>query len=390
MAPEQLTVLYIHGASEIGGAETELLTLLERLPALGYRPVVVCPDGPLMLHLQKLGIRTRRAAFPPWRKVRGWLFRRGAVAALAGILGEERPALIHVNEFWWLPQARRAAALHGARPPVVCHVRQEITPQKALRYQVDRADCVFAVSGVVESTLREAGVPARRLRVAHGGLDLARIPTGADGTAIRQRYGIPKEAVTIGTVANVFPRKGYDVMVAALPAVVARHPSLHYLIVGAGDAGYERRLRSMAAQAGLLERVHFAGFQDSVYEHVAAMDLYVHPALVEGFGIAVLDAMAMAKAVVATRTGGIPDIVLSDQTGVLVPSGDPLALGRAVIELLDAPARRQAMGAAGRRRVEQQFTADKLTTTIAHAYRGALAASSAGRQADAAARAAAS
>jgi len=367
------SVLFIHGITEIGGAERELLTLVDALPRFGYHPVVVCPDaGPFVKELNQRGIETQRAPMPPWRKLFAYPMRPGGVRRLREVIAAVRPALLHVNDIWWLPQTLRAAAgSAGAGVPIVAHVRQEIEPDKARQYELDRADLVLPVSRQIQRSLEAGGVRSERLRVLYSGLDMSHVPEQSDGREIRSRFGIPLDAPLLGTVANLFPRKGYEVMLRALPDILAASPEAHYLIVGSGGAAYERTLRALVTSLGVEGRVHFAGFQESVYLCLAALDVYVHPALMEGFGIAVVEAMAMSKPVVATSTGGLPEIVREGETGLLVPPGDSEGLERAVSALLRDPPRRQALGQAGRARVESCFTADAMMNSLTAAY-GAL------------------
>ncbi|HKQ34840.1 MAG TPA: glycosyltransferase family 4 protein, partial [Nitrospiraceae bacterium] len=110
-------------------------------------------------------------------------------------------------------------------------------------------------------------------------------------------------------------------------------------------------------------RVHIVGFQDPVQPFLAALDLYVHPALMEGFGIAVVEAMAAGKAVVATTTGGLPEVVAQEETGLLVPPGDADSLAAAVVSLLQDRVRRDQMGRQGRVRAHERFS---LEASVAH------------------------
>jgi glycosyltransferase involved in cell wall biosynthesis len=360
-------VLFVHGITAIGGAERELLVMLERLPQRGYRPIVACPDGgPLAQKLVRRGVETRVAPMPPWRKLFAYPKRPAAVRALRDVIAAVRPALIHVNDIWWVPQTLRAVG--GVRIPILAHVRQEIEPPKVRRYELDKVDLVFPVSRQIQQSLEAGGVLPERLKVLHSGIDMSRIPDQDDGREVRRRFDIPADALVLGTVANLFARKGYDVMLRALPAIVTALPNVHYVIVGSGDAAYETRLRTVVKDLRLERRVHFAGFQDPVYPCLAAMDLYVHPALMEGFGIAVLEAMAMRKPVVATTAGGLPEIVQDGETGILVPPGDADALARAVSSLLPDSARCRQFGEAGRARVAVHFTVEAMMDRLTSGY----------------------
>jgi glycosyltransferase involved in cell wall biosynthesis len=224
------------------------------------------------------------------------------------------------------------------------------------------------MSRQIQQSLEAGGVLPERLKVLHSGIDMSRIPDQDDGRDARRRFGIPADALVLGTVANLFARKGYDVMLRALPTIVASTPKVRYLIVGSGDAPYEKHLRALVENLGLERHVHFAGFQASVYPCLAAMDIYVHPALMEGFGIAVLEAMAMRKPVVATTAGGLPEVAQDGETGILVPPGDPDALAQAVIRLLRDPVHRRKLGEAGRDRVAVLFTVDAMMRILAEGY----------------------
>ena len=365
------TVAFVHGIGEIGGAERELLVYLDHLPTRGVRPLVVCPlQGPLAKKIAALGVETHHVPFPAWRKLWEWPRRREAVRRLRHVIEQANPSLVHVNDMWWLPQTLRAA--EGLGVPILCHVRQEIHPRKVRLYQLPAAVAVFAMSRALEASVRSGGVKPERVHVLHSGLDLNGVPASLDGAEFRRRQGIPLTAPLLGTVANLFPRKGYDVMCHALSLLRSRWPDVQYLIVGIGDAKYEAALRKLVASLGLEKHVHFAGFQEPVYPALAAMDVYVHPAIMEGFGIALLEAMAMAKPVVATKTGGIPDIVIHEETGLLVAPGDPDALASAAEVLLKDSDRRTLLGKNGRRRVESLFTVEAMIAKLSACYEGVL------------------
>ena len=121
-------------------------------------------------------------------------------------------------------------------------------------------------------------------------------------------------------------------------------PAVHYLIIGGGGSEYGARLKAITVERRIAERVHLVGFQNLFTSYLSAMDLYVHPSLKEAFGLAVVEAMAMGKAVVATTTGGLPEVVAQGETGLLVPPGDVESLAAAVVSLLEDRVRREQMG----------------------------------------------
>ena len=358
-------ILYVHGIEAIGGAERDLIALLKTLDRHTWEPHVVCPGtGPFREQLHAIAVPTHALSLPPWRKPLAVFQRRSAIGRLGALVGQLDPALVHVNDIWWVPHTVRAIASGRAHSmPIVAHVRQEIEPEKVGRYELNRVEAVIAISRQIEQSLITGGVSMSRVRTLYSGIDLSKRQSPHDDQEIRRLIGLPSGAVLLGTVANLFPRKGYEVMLRALPAIVYAVPTVHYVIVGSDDHGYADRLKRLASELTIADRVHIVGFQDPVQPFLAALDLYMHPALMEGFGIAVVEAMAMGKAVVATTTGGLPEVVAQGETGLLVPPGDVESLAEAAISLLENKFRREQMGVCGRMRAQEKFSLD---ASVAH------------------------
>jgi len=368
-------ILYVHGIEAIGGAERDLIALLKTLDRRKWEPHVVCPGtGPFREQLHTIAVPTYALSLPPWRKPLAVFQRRSAVVHLEALVNRLDPAMIHVNDIWWVPHTVRAIASRTSNPvPIVAHVRQEIEPAKVGRYELDRVEAVIAISRQIEQSLMAGGVSVKNVRTVYSGIDISERQLTRDGQAIRQMIGLPNRAVLLGTVANLFPRKGYEVMLRALPAILRAVPTVHYAIVGSDDHNYADRLKRLAHELKVADRVHIVGFQDPVHPFLAALDLYVHPALMEGFGIAVVEAMAMGKAVVATTTGGLPEVVAQGETGLLVPPGDVESLAATVVSLLEDRARRERMGICGRARAQERFSLDASVAHVEQLYGEVLA-----------------
>ena len=305
---------------------------------------------------------------PPWRKVSSLVSRYAAVRRLRRLIAEVQPALVHVNDLWWVPHTVRAVAGLSYRVPIIAHVRQETQPRKVSQYALDQVDYVIAVSHQVEQGVLAGGVSPHRIRTQYSGVDCFAMVSSAGNHDIRVRLGIPPEALLLGTIANLLPLKGYEVMLDALPAILAAVPSVHYLLVGGGGAEYCARLKAIAGERGIAARVHFVGFQESVGSYLSALDLYVHPSLKEAFGLAVVEAMVMGKAVVATTTGGLPEVVAQGETGLLVPPGDVESLAATVVSLLEDKVRREQMGRNGRVRAQERFSLDASVRRVEQLY----------------------
>ncbi|OGA80194.1 MAG: hypothetical protein A3G27_13170 [Betaproteobacteria bacterium RIFCSPLOWO2_12_FULL_66_14] len=194
----------------------------------------------------------------------------------------------------------------------------------------------------------------RRVQVVHNGVDVDQFKPLERATQLRQRLGLPDSARVLASVGRLVGWKGLRVILELLPQLPQE---VHYLVVGEGPE--EPRLRQQAAQLGVGERVHFCGriAHDELPQVLAQADLLVQPSLgEESFGITLVEAMACALPVLASRQGGMSEIVLPGVTGELLPPGEVGAWRETVAQLLRQPDRMRAMGAAGRERTVAEFT----------------------------------
>lgn len=367
-------ILYVHGIGSIGGAERDLIALLSRLDRRIWQPAIACPEtGPLQEVVRAQDVPSYPVNLPPWRKASSLMSRHAGVRRLQALLTDVQPALVHVNDLWWVPHTIRAVEGLSSRIPIIAYVRQETQPRKVSQYALDRVDYVVAVSHQVEQCLLSGGVSPDRVRTHYSGVDCSAVVSSEWNHDIRAQHGVPCEALLLGTVANLLPLKGYEVMLDAFPAILSAMPAVHYLIIGGGGDEYCARLKAIAVERGIAERVHFAGFQESVASYLSALDLYVHPSLKEAFGLAVVEAMAMGKAVVATTTGGLPEVVAQGETGLLVPPGDAESLAAAVVALLKDRARREQMGHCGKARARERFSLEASVANMEQLYGEVLA-----------------
>lgn len=360
-------VLYVHGITEVGGAERDLLSLLAHLDRAKFEPLVALPDrGPLFDLLRARGVEVTVTPVPAWRKVRSLFDRGPALFKLWRLIRSRKVALIHANDFWYISLAQRAAAWAGI--PAVAHVRQEIEPRRVRQYRMGTVDRLLTVSERIRETALQAGLSSERVQTCYSGIDPDRMVKTAEGASVRAHHGLDGRTFLVGTVANLFPRKGYEHLIRALHLVRQELAGLGCLIVGEGDAAYRAQLEALAHSLGLADRVVFAGFQPDVYPYLAAMDLFVLPSVMEGFGIALLEAMAMGLPVVATKVGGVPEVVEEGVTGLLVPPAVPASLARAILTLAETPALRRTLGEAGAKRVRERFHVVKMARQIEAIY----------------------
>lgn len=183
---------------------------------------------------------------------------------------------------------------------------------------------------------------------------------------VPSRAGDLSHVQIIGTVAELHPRKGHRFLLQAAVEIIAQCPTARFLIIGDGVLLSE--LEYLAVQLGLEQYVYFTGWRADVPQLLRCIDVYAHPAVEEGFGIAIIEAMAMRKSVVASRVGGIPEVVKDGVTGLLVPPENPDALATGILRYLSDTALAMHAGARGRERVEQYFTIERMTENYQAVY----------------------
>lgn len=360
-------ILYVHGVTAFGGAERDLVSIIRELDRERFTPLVACSDqGPLLRELAQQGIQTAIIPLPPWRKTKSLLSRLPSVSQLYRLLVKEHIQLVHINDMWWVPQGYWASRL--AKVPCVAHIRQELEPRRIRQYRLRDLRILLAVSGRVKQQLEHGGVEPERIKVLYSGLTVSQRDRCVSGEAIRERYGIQPDQPVIGTVAHLFPRKGYEYLLTALVKVRETIPSVKCLIVGHGDQEYTAQLQGLMRNLDLDETVLFVGNQADVWPYIEVMDIMVLPSIMEGFGIALLEAMALGKPVVATHVGGIPEVVEDGVTGRLVAPRDSASLALEILSLLGDPEKRQQMGQAGITRVKEMFTTKQFGHQLMEIY----------------------
>jgi glycosyltransferase involved in cell wall biosynthesis len=233
------------------------------------------------------------------------------------------------------------------------------------------ADAVIAVShGLVDFLERAEGLPRHKTIVIENGVDPGMADEAPGRVEARRLLGIPDEAPLVGTIGRLAEQKGQAWLIRALPEIRAAVPGARLVI--AGDGPLRARLEAEAARAGVAGAVRFLGHRGDVATVLAALDLFVLPSLWEGLPLALLEAMAMARPVVAARTVGIEETVSDGVEGLLVPSRDAVSLAAAAVRVLRDPDLGRSLGAAGRRRVLERHTLEAVAARVGDVYDAAL------------------
>jgi glycosyltransferase involved in cell wall biosynthesis len=231
-----------------------------------------------------------------------------------------------------------------------------------------RADAFVAVSGPDRERMIELeGIPAAKVRLIPNGIPDPLPSQRSRG--LRAELGIPAETPLLGAVATLRPQKALDVLIRAVAVLRPEFPTVQALIAGGDADRVERaRLEQVAVEAGVLDAVRLLGERDDVPDLLEALDVAVLSSDFEGSPLSVMEYMEAGLPVVATRVGGVPDVVEDGVTGTLVEPQDPPALALAVAELLRDPTRARAMGEAGRERRRRLFSIAATTAMVERLY----------------------
>ena len=373
-------VLFLDHTAEMGGGEIALLNLVRHLDRLRVTPLVcLFADGPLVVPLREAGAEIhllpldRAVADARKNALGGGTLARLRPAAAAGsfvlrllkLIRRLSPDVIHCNSL--KSDLLGGAAARLARRPVVWHVRDRIADD----YLPRRVAATFRrLSRVIpthliansDATLATLGWPAalvaRKATVVHDGTPLGPEPAVWE----------PSDRPRVGLVGRITPWKGQDVFLRAAAEVRKSFPQVEFQIIGAAlfsETAYEAEVRALAGSLGPPGWVEFTGFRPDVADLIGRLDVLVHASTgAEPFGQVIIEAMAAAKPVVATRGGGVPEIVVDGETGLLVPMADASAMAAAVLLLLSDPAKSAELGRAGRRRAASHFAIGRAVDAV--------------------------
>jgi len=213
-------------------------------------------------------------------------------------------------------------------------------------------DRIIAISESIRLQLQMCGIPAALINTIYEGMDLSLYPP-----PIEPKHRTAHDPVVIGTVAHLSREKGLNYLIQAASLIPDVHNRMRFVIVGDGKCLPE--LKELCQRKGLQDIFHFAGFHSSTFSFMQSFDIFVLPSLSEGLSSAILEAMSASLPIIATKVGGIPELVKDGDNGLLVAPADPAALAFAIQHLTDKPEESTRMGQRGRERIEGQFTIER-------------------------------
>ncbi len=364
-----LTVLHLASNRWWTGSADPVIRLATGLGRRGHRVLLgVIPGDRFEVKAREAGLRLLggldlRPRLSPRALV-------GDVRRLRAILREEQVDIVHCHHSHdhWLTLLVRGA--RGRALPVVrtFHAFRAVKRDAVSRRLYHKSAALLAVSRQIEARCHTVGIPPERVVWLPGAADLARFRPDADPTPIREEFKLGRAPVIVA-VARLAPNRGHELLLTAFRRLLADMPEARLLLVGKGET--RPRLEAMVAELGLGERALFPGYRD--------LDLPVVLAAADCFALmaagsddscrAALEAMAAARPVVARRVGALPETVVHGETGFLVDDDRPESLAAALAAVLGQPARARAMGLAGRRRAETEFSPERSIALVDGVYR---------------------
>lgn len=377
----RLRILHVDPERHWGGGEAQVLGLTRYLHRAGHISHVATPLYGVLaqrlqhdnLPVQPLSVRNHLDGLAGWR--------------LRRLVCRERYDLVHFH----------TARAHALSPWLhALPVRRLVT--RRMDYPIKagwlsrllygrQVDIIVAISSGVAATLETAHISDRAIRIIPSGIDTKQfLPTASQRMAIRHQYGLGADTTVILMAGALTKRKSPHTLIEAAAQLhshcqqgqhaeqTGQALSLHYLICG--DGLLRQELEARVRALGLASVFHFAGFCRDVPAYLAAADIFVHTPVWEGLGVAVIEALAAGLPVVASRVGGIPELITDRETGLLIPAQDPSALCNALLQCLRSPDWAKTLGAHGQAKVRTHFDIETTARANEALYYELLAAAS--------------
>lgn len=384
MVSRKVKVLFLLARLNLGGSEKMALAIAEHLSKSERFEVEICclrNRGPMAGDFERLGLRVRSLGMDSEQAAHGTsesFLNARAVAdspsrifSLFRYIQEGQFQIIHTQTFPDSIISRTIGRL--AKVPVVINHQQNVhSHHDWKRVMLNRAtvkytDRIIAVcESVRQHAIEHDGLPPEKIDVIYNGIDPSEFESPLDPVEKKKQLGIDTEATILGMVGRIDPIKGLNYLIYSVECLVSSGFNIQVAIVGDGPSrlDLERRVR----KSDLCSRVLFLGHRTDIAEILETVDIFVLPSLAEGLPISILEAMAASKPVVASDADGNPEAVKDQETGLIVPRKDPLALTKALRFLIENRDEAKRMGKAGRERVERLFTKQNLVTGVECLY----------------------
>ena len=365
----RVNIMHIIGGGEFGGAEQHILTLLNNLDKNKFDVKLCClSPAPLMQLAQKDGLSVIYLPMKNKLDIR-------AIIEFTKIIKREKVDIVHTHGVRANFVGRIGAKLAGSSvvlTTVHSVLKYDYTSfctrwVNALLENVTKGmtNHYIAVSSAIEKDLVKSGVKAKDVTIIHNSIDTSLFKPGKSHF-IRQLIGSGRDDKLIGVIARLHPVKGLNYFVEAAHMLLQKESCYKFVLVG--DGPNKDELKEQIKNLSLEKEIFMVGFLDNISEVIQSLDLLVIPSLSEGFGLTAVEAMASKVPVVATEVGGLKDIILNDETGILVPPANSKALAEAILNMLHNDKQSSDYVAKGYLQVKQLFSIEVMAKKTEEVY----------------------
>jgi len=357
-----LSLFQIDAGKEWRGGQRQALLLAKELKKKGYSlHFYVQKESPLHKKALEAGLPVHPI------KIRSELDTT-AIFKLAWAMRRKKCNLVHYHDAH--SAAIGAAAAKLAKVPVRVLSRRVDFPLKKnllsrLKYGRD-LDAIISISEGVKKVLEESGIDPKIIKVIPSGIDFTPFREAKNSDYLRRELYFAPDDFLVGIVAHLADHKGHKYLIQAAEILKKESPKIKIIIVGEGPLHME--LKEQVEQIHVEDMVFFLGFREDIPQILASLDVFVLSSYLEGMGTSILDAMACRLPVVATKVGGIPEVVIEGETGLLVPPKRPPSLAKAILTLYNNKEQAEKMGKKGYQLVHEKFSAESMADRIIDLY----------------------
>ena len=355
-----MRIVHVETGNNLYGGAYQVVQLLNGLDNNQYENILFCPSGSKIATMVKQPTEVYEVPILGEFDPRFFIYLQHA-------LRRYHPDILHAH-------SRRGADLwcafaSGTRLRGKVLTRRVDNPEKewVVRAKYQHYDRIIAISDAISRVLRKEGVPEAKISVVRSAVDFKEYQEPPNRDWFRSEFGFSDSHVVIGVIAQFISRKGHYFLIEAIPKIIKNLPQSRFLFFGRGPL--KEQLIEQCLKKGVQDYVNFAGFRNDISRILPRLDLVVHPALMEGLGVSLIQAAAAGVPVVATKVGGIPEIVRDGFNGLLVEPGSTEAIASSVIELLNDRITAKRLGDNGKKLVIDEFSIDSMVRGNINIYR---------------------
>lgn len=357
-----MKILHVETGMNLYGGALQVHYLLRGLADhAGVENTLVCPEGSAIAETARENVKLLHTV--PMRGDLDILF----IPRLFKFIREVKPNIIHLHSRRGADILGGIAARISGTPSIL--TRRVDNPENRLwtRIKYRFYNRIITISDGIREVLVNEGVPHNKITCVRSAVDISQYQKPCDRSLFTSAFGVAESTITCGVVAQFIDRKGHRYLLEAIPAILSAFPDTHFLLFGKGPL--EKELRDICRRLGIAEKVTFTGFREDLDNILGCLDILIHPALMEGLGVSLLQAAAAGVPIVGTRVGGIPEIVLDGVNGLLIPPSDASSITDAVKKIIGNRDLAGQMADAGRKITKDHFSIEAMVEGNLQVYR---------------------